>query len=258
MVFNDTSTKLGIIQRCEQWTGLGDTGISGDATLLKQFTGIVNDGFDEIMPLLLSYTDKGRWDDLNNTDYPIATFNLVSGQNDYSVKVDGSSLDILRIFDVQILDSPTSTDYVTITKIGLDDPKAIPAMAPASTDTGTPEWWLERDNVIFLNPNPNYSATNGVKIFFERIESYFASTDTTKAPGIPRIFHPLLVFIASRDWLVMNKPSNTVNIATLNQKITLLKQGITDLSSARNPTHSRIRTNYEPETGQMAPRDSNK
>lgn len=197
------------------------------------------------MPLVLSYTDKGRWDDNNNTDFPIATFNLVSGQNDYSAKTDGSSLDILRIFDVQILASSTATTYSTLSKLTLDDAKAIDAMAPASADTGIPTQWLERDNVIFLNPEPNYSATNGIKIFYEREQSRFAYTDTTKEPGIPVPFHPLLAWIASHQWLIINKPENQMLITRLEGKIATAKQNLSDMASVRNPIQTGMRITQE-------------
>ena len=38
LVFSDTTNKNGLIQECEFWTNLGDGTISGDTTLLAQFT----------------------------------------------------------------------------------------------------------------------------------------------------------------------------------------------------------------------------
>lgn len=245
MVFSDTTNKNGIIQRCEQWTGLGDAVISGDTTLIKIFTAAVNEAFDELMPLILSYSAKGRWDDTNNTDFPIGKFDLVSGQNDYSVKTDGSVLRILRVFDVQFLASATATDYTTLTKMTLEDDRALHAMAPTSADTGIPTHWLERDNVIFLYPKPNYSATNGVKIFYEREQSRFVSTDTTKEPGIPVPFHNLLVYITAHAWLIVNKQANTVLISRLETKITAGKGHLSDLISARNPQQSKMTASAE-------------
>lgn len=258
MVYSDTTNLNGILQRCEFWTGLGNGTITGDSTLIKIFTAHVNEAFDDVMPLILSYTDKGRWDDNNNTDYPIATLNLVSGQNDYSVKVDGDSLDILRIFDVQILESATAVDYTTLAKITLDHEKALSAMQPMSTDTGIPTYWLERDNVIFLNPNPNYSATNGIKIFYERQENYFVSTDTTKAPGIPKIFHPLLPMIASHRWLIINKQNNVFTNAELLNEITRKKGELERYVSMRNPVYVRMGVATNPERGRRWMEDSNR
>lgn len=241
MEFSDTTTKDGIIQRIEKLTGLGDAAISGDAVLLKVITASVNNAFDEIMPLLLSYSDTIRFDDANHTDLPIGTLNIVSGQADYSVTVDDNSLDILNITDIKILASSTATEYTDIERITLDDPRAPYVMSPNPSSAGVPSVWLENNNVIFLGESePNYAATNGIKIFFERIESYFASTDTTKVPGIPRIFHSLLADIPAHEWLIENKPSNTVVITRLEAKIAMKKLQLKDLISIRNPTRTQM------------------
>lgn len=239
--FSDTTNDTGLIQLCERQTGLGEAGITGNSLLLKQFTGLINDAFDELMPLLLSYCDKPRWDDLNHTDLPIGTVNIVSGQADYSVTVDDNSLDILNITDVRILTSSSGTEYATLERMLLDDSLALDAMSPNPSNTGIPSHWLESNNVIFLYPEPNYSATNGIKLFFEREASYFASTDTTKEPGIPKPFHNLLADIASFVWILENKPSNTAKITRLEAKIERKKKALKDLISARNPIKAVMR-----------------
>ena len=245
MPFSDTSAKKGILQRIEQLTGLGDGGITNNATLLKVMTAVVNDAFDEIMPLLLSYSDRIRFDDINHSDLPIGTVNIVSGQADYSVTVDDNSLDILNITDVRIKQSSSATDFATLDRLYQGDELALEAMSPNPSVSGVPTHWLESNNVIFLYPEPNYSSTNGLKLFFEREQSYFVSTDTTKEPGIPKLFHGLLPIIASHEWLFVNKPSNTAVITRLETKITQRKKELFDLISARNPTKSRIIASVE-------------
>ena len=120
-VFSDTTNLNGLIQIFERQTGLGNTAVSGNANLLKIVTALFNDSFDEIMPLLLSYSDHMRWDDLNHTDLPIGTLNIVSGQADYSVAVDDNSLDILNIINVRIYTTSSGTEYETLTRMTLDD-----------------------------------------------------------------------------------------------------------------------------------------
>lgn len=242
MQFNDTSNRTGIIQRIEKQTGLGDAGITGNSVLLKVMTQSVNNAYDEIMPLLLSYSDTIRFDDTNHTDLPIGTLNIVSGQPDYTITVDDNSLDILNITDVRILGSATATLYADLTRVTLDDPLFKDIMSPNTGDTGTPQYWLENNNTIFLYPKPNYNATNGIKIYFERIESYFVSTDTTKVPGIPRIFHSLLADIPSHEWLCENKPANTAMITRLEAKIAMKKRQLSDIIATRNPSRTVITT----------------
>ena len=54
MQFSDTTNKNGIIQQIEFRTNLGDTGISGDATLLKQFTGQINDAYMKAVGIIIA------------------------------------------------------------------------------------------------------------------------------------------------------------------------------------------------------------
>lgn len=244
MDFSDTTNKSGIIQEIEFWTGLGDAGISGNSTLLKRMTARVNQAFDRLMPLLLAYSDKPRWDDLNHTDLPIGTINTVSGQADYSVAEDDNNLDILNITDVRILTSASGTEYTTLTRMFMDDDRALDAMSPNPTVSGVPTHFVEKGNVIFLYPEPNFSATNGIKFFFEREQSYFASTDTTKEPGIPRPFHGLLPLYASYDWLLANKPANGVLISRLEVQIARRERALKDLISTRSPVKARMKAAF--------------
>jgi hypothetical protein len=192
MQFSDTSTKQGLIQECEFWTNLGDANISSDTTLLKVFTNRLNRAFDNVLPLVLSRSDKLRWDDPNHTDHPIATFNITSGTNDYEMLTDDNGLSILNITDVMILPSATATAYAELRRITMDDPRALRALSPNTTDIGIPSAFVEKGNIVFFDVTPNYNATAGGKVFFERIPDYFASSDTTQSPGIPAQFHPLL------------------------------------------------------------------
>lgn len=240
MQFSDTTTKNALIQKCEFYTGLGDAGISGDSTKLKQFTSLINDGFDNLMPMLLSWGSHLKWDDKNQTDFPIGTFNIVSGQNDYTITQDANSLDILNITNVQILPNATATQYMDVDEITLDDPRAVWAMAPSSTDVGTPAVYLKRGNTIHFYPKPNYNATAGAKIFFEREQSYFVSTDTTKTAGFPKTFHILLALYASLEWLLVNKPANTLIITRLEGKIARKEKEFRDAIKANFPSHEKL------------------
>lgn len=237
MPFSDTSNLTGLIQRCEKHTGLGSAAISGDTTKLKQFTVAINEAFNDLMPLLLSYCDKMRWDDINHTDKPIGTANLTSGQADYSFAVDDNSLDILNITGVRILQSSSGVEYVDLERMYLDDPNVHDAMSPNPSNTGIPSYFLETNNMIYLYPEPNFSATSGIKIFFEREASYFTSSDTTKEPGIPKPFHSLLALIASHEWVVENL-DDPKRLTRLEARIAEKKQQLSSMISTRNPVNN--------------------
>jgi hypothetical protein len=189
-----------------------------------------------------------RWDDINHTDHPIATFDLSTLYNNYELLTDDNGLSILNLADVMILPSATSTEYRALTRWTLDDPRALRALSPNPTDVGVPSAYVEKDNIVFFDVKPSYDATAGGKAFFERIPDYFTSADTTQTPGIPAPYHPLLPLYASLDWILVNKPDAAALITRIEARI---KQMRTDLSASidqRNPTRRRayaVRTSGE-------------
>lgn len=246
MVYSDVSNKNGIIQDIEFWTNLGDGVISGNATLLKVITSRVNESFNRIMPLVLAFSNFLSWDDQNNTDEPVGTFNIVSGQSDYTIAADANGLSIFNITNVRILTSATGTFYYELEEMTMDDPRAITAMSPNPTDIGVPVAYLKRGNTLFFWPQPNYAATAGAKIYFQRDPAYFTSADTTKVPGVPKPFHGLFSLYVSHDWLLVNKPDNTVLITRVETEIARREKDLRDaikvrFPSRKNITSSRIR-----------------
>lgn len=240
MQFSDTSTKQGLIQECEFWTNLGDAVISGDTTLLKQFTNRINRAFDKVLPIIISKDDTLLWDDPNYTDHPIARTDLVSGQQDYTALTDEDGNSILNVVKAFVLQSATATEYVALNRVPVGMGGENRILNPATTFTGIPSEYVERGSTLFLGPIPNYNATNGLKIMFERVQSYFASTDTTKKPGIPAPFHQLLALHASKDWLTVNKPDNRVLIAELKEEIAKAEKHLASQAAARNPKRKRV------------------
>lgn len=240
-VFSDTTNKNGLIQTYEYWTRRKDGAVSGDADLLKIVTARINRGFEKVMPLLLSYTDKMRWDDPNHADAPRGKIDIVSGQHDYTVAEDDNSLDILNLLEVRILESSSATEYQKLTRLTLDDDLAFNAMSPNPSETGVPTHWLERGNTLFLYPKPNYAATNGIKLFFEREQSYFVSTDTTKEPGIPKHFHELPVLHAAIEDIRIYRSDERSLIQDLKEEILRQEGQIMDMISKRNPTSGGLR-----------------
>jgi len=232
---SDTTNKTGLIQRFEFWARLKDGSVTG--TLLKQVTDRLNAGMEKIMPLLLSYSDYIRWDDTeNHTDRPIGTVNLVSGQADYTIKTDANSLDILNINAVRVLRSASGTEYSTLKRMTMDDERALDAMSPNPSNSGIPEYFLENGNNLFLYPEPNYSATDGIKLFFQREHNYFVSTDTTQESGLPKIFDELLVLHAARDYIAVNRTDDPRLLNEITTQIRRMEKDLKNFIDLRNPT----------------------
>lgn len=102
--FNNTTTKSGILQKIEFFTGLGDTGVSGNAILKAQMTGFVNDWLGVMVGDVLQVDGRFQWDDTNYTDQPVATFSLVQAQRSYSFTEDEDLNQILDVTRVEVMD----------------------------------------------------------------------------------------------------------------------------------------------------------
>ena len=162
------------------------------------------------------------------------------GQHDYSVAEDDNSLDILNLTSVRILTSASGTEYKTLKRMSADDDRLEDALWPNPSVSGIPTHFVENGNNIFLYPSPNYSADYGIKIFFEREQFYFVSTDTTREPGIPKPFHELLALYAALDWNLVNRASDVILITRLEARIEKKEKALFNLISLQNPVRIRM------------------
>lgn len=217
MVFNDTSTKDGLLQRCELYTGLGDAAISGDTNKLKYFTSFINSNYHKIVTMILDSQDEWDFDDINHTTYPIGTIPLVASQRDYTLP---ASLKILRL------------KRVDITYDGTNYYKAEPF------DTGETSYGLGNDTTTdgrFSKTSPVYDlignairiyplastsdVTAGAKIrieFWREIDS-FTTSDTTQEPGIDEPFHNMIAVGASLDYAVSTQDARKSDLSAMFQ-----------------------------------------
>jgi hypothetical protein len=246
MQLSNTTSQAGLVQRVERYTRR-PYGSSGDE--LKEIINDINEAFADLMPLILQFNDQMRWDDLNHTDAPIGTINIVSGQEDYKITVDDNSLDILNIVKVRIYPSASATEYEELQRMTPDHPLFANALDPATGETGTPSHFVELGNVIYLYPSPNYAATNGIQIFFQRQQSYFTVTgtsgDDTTEPGIPLPFHELLALKAAHKWTIVNRTDDTNLLSSLNAMISRKEKELRDFTNARHPSRARMTTRLE-------------
>lgn len=185
------ATKAGIIDKI-----YSDTGADTTKFPLMEITREINLALDNLVAIALQASGIWQLDDSNyTTDYPIITTNIISGQRDYSFITDGSGnliLDIYRImcanssgifYDLELIDQQTKD----IRTMGMVDGQNI---------TGIPSKYDKTGNGIFLDAIPNYSYTNGLKIFINREASHFSIPtvnvpDTTK-PGFDGRLHEYL------------------------------------------------------------------
>jgi len=168
---------------------------------IAQITLEANNALDRISSLIMQSDARWQWDDSNNTDLPIATTALVSGQQDYTLAV--AHLDILRVeiqgtnggwsklqpFDQSDLYSRSLTDFMKT--------------------PGAPKYYDKSGASVFLYPPSNYTQAASLKIWFQRGPIYFATTDTSKTPGINVLYHDLIPLWVAYNFALANGKSNS-------------------------------------------------
>jgi len=238
MDFSNTTTKNGLLQDCEIKV-FGDEGygkITGDSNLLLQFTNRINRAFDRYVFLAMSADGRWQWDDNNYTDMSIGLTNIVATQRTYTF-----ALEHLEIEKVLVADS--TGNWHLLTPIDEDDRNAIDYLENNGSRTGIPTRYDKRGDTIFLDVTPNYSYSNGLKVFFKRGPSYFVSTDTTKVAGFASIFHPYLPLHASMTYTVDRTMPQAKNLFDL---VTTMERDIQAYYGRRNKDEQpRIRPAYQ-------------
>ena len=230
MIFSDTTTKLGLIQDCEQevFGNYGD--ISDNSNRLYDFTARLNRSYDKAATKIMSADGRWQWDDTNYTDLPIGRTDIVSGQQNYSMDVE--HLEILKV----VCTDSAGVKHELI-PYSINDPLATIEVEALSTQQGIPTHYRKNGVTFTLYNTPNYNYTNGLIIYFQRKPSYFAYTDTTKSPGLPAIFHRYLSLDASLDYAVSKQLTSKNDLAI---KVKEMEDGMVDFYSKRSKDESKI------------------
>jgi hypothetical protein len=215
MVFSNTTTKAGILQRVEFTLGLPDGAITGDTTLLAHMTSLVNEVYYDVVMEILRSQDSWDFDDTNHLDYAIATTPLVASQRDYSFP---ASLNILKIKRVDV--TYDGANYYKATPIdSLSFGDGIGNTTTEDTNFGdtTPAYDVKADT-IWIYPLPTtaqVAAGAKIRIEFYRELDDFTTSDTTQEPGIDRPWHELLPLGASMKYAAMRSLENAKSLKVL-------------------------------------------
>lgn len=177
---------------------------------LTSKTRRVNSAMDRFFTL--AFEADGRWafDDINQTTAPLQSINLVSGTEKYAI--DTFASEIIKVLRVELLDSAGASWQLT----PLDEENIGGAsLVQYNIQTGIPINYRLFGKYIYLYPKPNYASTNGLSLYFSRNKSAFTSSDTTKEPGIPSIFHQYICNLASLPFLIEFQKAQKNDIASL-------------------------------------------
>jgi hypothetical protein len=226
MEFSNSTTEDGIVQEIDRLCGSNSTNYT-----LKAKTARVNQALDRFFYLALRFDNNWTFDDLNQTDLPIGSCNLISGQQDYAF-----TSEFLMIRGVFAKDS-NGVFYELEEETTPQNTLLVP-----SGNSGQPTKYRLIGNSILLDFIPNYNSTLGLKVHFARNKSAFVSTDTTKEPGIPSIFHPWIAQYAAIPYLIQNRLPQKNDIAVLVQQG---EEAIKTYMAQRGKTVRRIQVKQE-------------
>lgn len=226
--FNDTTTYKGLVQIYEKEIGANRGDISGNQVKLKEFTTDVNLALDDFFAIAIPASGEWQFDDSNHTDYPIITTSLVANRRDYPFTTDENSNLILDIYKVMVADS--SGFFREIKAVDQQSQADMESFYNGQNTTGIPTRYDKTANGIFLDVIPSYNYSGGLKIFINREASYFVSTDTTKKPGVPGLFHRYFALKPALDYARRNTLAIT---QTLYLEVQRMEKAIQDYFGKR-------------------------
>lgn len=202
MQFNNSSdTEVSLVSHIDFLLfGTGDT-FNSDYSLADR-TRNLNIAWDEVVVKLYQADPNFLWDDYSYTDFPIATTDLVSGQDHYELLESKLVIHRVRIKDrngnFKTLDAKQRSEF---TDSDLNS-------------SGDPTGYYKIGNSIFPIAVPDYGYSGGVEVQFQRGANHFTTSDTTKQPGFNSQFHHLLAIKAAKTYAMANGLTEKVNILT--------------------------------------------
>lgn len=187
MVFSDSITNGGLVEMVRRLTNT-----DANTYPINDLTADLNSVYSDYVSIILSSDTRWNWDDSNFTTFPIATTDVNAGQRDYQFNT--TFLKILKV----LIQPQTPGDFIELDEIDINDDisnlDAWSMNVDATSNIGQPAYFDLIADSIRLQPRPNYSSTGGLKVYFQRYESQFLPTDTTKEPGFAHPFHRGLAF----------------------------------------------------------------
>lgn len=221
MQYSNSVTKVGIVEDIDYLIGTNSSSYP-----IEDKTRNVNRKYDEVVSLILQSDATWKWDDTNNLTQPSTSITMTQGTNAVSIP-DTTYLTINR---VEVLD--INGNYKLLTPIS--EKEITQAKSEFMKTDGTPIYYEKVGAFLNLYPAPsssNVTLASGLKVYYQRDASYFATTDTTKVPGFAAPFHRLLSYGAALDFAIANSLNGKINILTpLIQK---MEQGLIEFYSSR-------------------------
>lgn len=145
-----------------------------------------------------------KYDDRNNTDFPIATTDLNSAQSNYALPVDTTQLNGVYV-------KYSNNVWDKLEPITLEEINAKEAEPEFETTDGVPRYYRVLSNSIILYPASDTTVTDGLMVEYSRDVSTFATTDTTKTLGFDPIFHEAVAYYMALQYAKINLNAERIN-----------------------------------------------
>lgn len=116
-----------------------------------------------------------QFEDSNQTAAPIETINLVSGTGRYALS--GLTSELLNFLRVEITDSGGNDFVIYSNRLS----NISEAYDEYYKDNGVPAEYFKFGKYLDLKPTPNYSKTDGIKIYFDRPATQYTFVGFTVA-----------------------------------------------------------------------------
>lgn len=192
MMFNDVSASTGLVQDANFWAKTDETKFP-----LVDKARSANEWLKKVGVWIWQATGDWEYDDSNLTTLPIATADLVAGQNDYELPTT-----IFKLERVEVKDNEGNWRRLESIDQSELDQTAIDEFL--ETD-GLPAYYDVVGNSLMLYPAPaaaNVTTDEGLQVMVARDVDPFISTDTTKEPGFSSYFHRAISVGMALDYCV--------------------------------------------------------
>lgn len=205
MRFSDSTGKTGLIEDITFWLGVGTA-----AYPLADRTRCINEHYRRALNVI--FTSKNGWRpmDTNIADassgLPYADQTITSGTALYALPTGAKTIDSVHI------KTATGTTFQRVYPMTHKEYVEAGGDGAYSTTTTPTHYMLQGDVLRFVG-TPNFTVTDGIRIYFNQGISSFVSTDTTKEPGFHEDFHRILSIGAALDYAIAR--GLTDKIATL-------------------------------------------
>ena len=190
MQFSEAVNNTGIVQQTRDMARVDST-----QWPTSRIVNSANNWLDKITGYAIGADRRFQWDDTNHTELPEGKRDLTVNVTDYSFLLDEQGNTILTLTGVDIL---TGGYYEPLQPVNRND-EDYDASSFGQVSGIPSQYDKIADNIIRLDDIPTATVTNGLRFHFQRTPSYFAGTDTTKAPGVAPILHRGFVIASAYD-----------------------------------------------------------